>query len=88
MQTVNDLNMNLPHNSSQTHHFQKYSQRILKRDIACLQGYSSRPQDCNKVKDIAQFFLNPLAAIISVAKGTKWEDTRENQAEKNAALEK
>ena len=85
---VDDLNLNLPHNSSQAHHFQEDPHRILKRDIACLYGYSSRRQDCDEVKDMAQFFLNPLAAIIAVAKGTKWEDTKEYQAEKNAALEK
>ena len=68
-------------------YFQEDPYRILKSDIACLYGYSSRPQDCDAVKDKAQFFLNPLAAIIEAAKGTKWEDTREYQADKNAALE-
>ena len=61
---VKDLNLNLPRNSSQTHHFKEDPHRILKRDIACLYGYSSNPENCDEVKDIAQFFLNPLAAII------------------------
>ena len=71
MQMVDVLNLNLPHNSSQTHHFKEDPHKVLKRDIACLYGYSSRPQDCDAVGDIAQFFLNPIAAIISASKGTK-----------------
>ena len=88
MEMVNDLNLNLPHNSSHTHHFKEDPHMILKRDIACLYGYSSNPERCDEVRDISQFFLNPLAAIIEAAKGTRWEDSREYQAEKNAALEK
>ena len=88
MQMVDDLNLNLPHNSSQTHHFKEDPHKVLKRDIACLYGYSSRPQDCDAVGDIAQFFLNPIAAIISASKGTKWEDTQKYQEEKEARLEK
>ena len=61
---------------------------LLKRDIACLYGYSSTPEKCDGVRDIAQFFFNPLGAIIEAAKGTKWEDTKEYQAEKEDRLEK
>ena len=82
MQIVDDLNLNLPHNSSQTHHFKEDPHKVLKRDIACLYGYSSRPQDCDAVGDIAQFFLNPLAAIILAAKGTRWEDSRTQRSTK------
>ena len=88
MQMVNDLNLNLPHNSSYTHKFQEDPHRILKRDIACLYGYSSKPQDCDGVRDIAQFFFNPLGAIFEAARGTKWEDTKDYQAEKEVRLEK
>ena len=77
----------IPHNSSYTHHFQEDPHKVLKRDIACLYGYSSTPEKCDGVRDIAQFFFNPLGAIIEAAKGTKWEDTKDYQAEKEARLE-
>ena len=64
MQIVNNLNLNLPHNSSPNPHFQEDPHRILKKDIVCLYGYCSRPQDYDEVKDPTQFFFNPLAAIL------------------------
>ena len=47
----------------------------VKRDIACLYGYSHDKRLCDNTADITQIFLNPLAAIISAAKGPRYEDT-------------
>ena len=70
------------------HHFQEDPHWLLKRDLACFYGYSSHPQDCDEVKYVTKFFFHSLAAILEAAKGTKWEDMKEYQAEKNASLEK
>ena len=71
MKMVNNLQMNLAHNSSHNRNFQDDPHRILKRDIACLYGYSSTPKDCDPVKEVGMFFWNPLGAILKAIKGTK-----------------
>jgi hypothetical protein len=48
----------------------QHAQR-LKRDIACLYGYSSKPKECNVVGDIAEFFFSPIVAVIKASKGPK-----------------
>ena len=60
----------------------------VKRDIACLYGYSHDKRLCNNAADITQIFLNPLAAIISAAKGPRYEDTEPYEREENRQREK
>ena len=60
----------------------------VKRDIACLYGYSHDKRLCDNTADITQFFLNPLAAIIKAAKGPRYEDTEPYEREKNRQREK
>ena len=47
----------------------------VKRDIACLHGYSHDKRLCDNTADITQFYLNSMAAIIKAAKGRRHEDT-------------
>jgi hypothetical protein len=60
----------------------------VKRDIACLYGYSHDKRLCDNAADITQIFLNPLAAIISAAKGPRYEDTEPYEREENRQREK
>ena len=60
----------------------------VKRDIACLYGYSHDKRLCDNTADITQFFLNPLAAIIKAAKGPRYEDTEPYEREENRQREK
>ena len=60
----------------------------VKRDIACLYGYSQDKRLCDNTADITQFFLNPLAAIIKAAKGPRYEDTEPYEREENRQREK
>ena len=60
----------------------------VKRDIACLYGYSHDKRLCDNTADITQIFLNPLAAIISAAKGPRYEDTEPYEREENRQREK
>ena len=60
----------------------------IKRDIACLYGYSHDKRLCDNTADITQFFLNPLAAIIKAAKGPRYEDTEPYEREENRQREK
>ena len=43
---------------------------------------------CDNTADITQIFLNPLAAIISAAKGPRYEDTEPYEREENRQREK
>ena len=60
----------------------------VKRDIACLYGYSHDKRLCDNTADITQFFLNPLAAIIKAAKRPRYEDTEPYEREENRQREK
>jgi hypothetical protein len=37
--------------------------------------FSSRPKECNVKEDVAEFFLNPIGAVIKLAKGCKYADS-------------
>ena len=51
----------------------------VKRDTACLYGYSHNPKTCDSTGTIINWFLNPVAAIIQAAKGHQVEDTEPYQ---------
>jgi hypothetical protein len=53
-----------------------------------LYGHSSKPKECKVVGDIAEFFFNPIVAIIKASKGPKYEDSKEYQMKKEVGLEK
>ena len=59
----------------------------VKRDIACLHGYSHDKRLCDNTADTTQFFLNPLAAIIKAAKGPRYEDTEPYERAENRQRE-
>ena len=68
----------LPHNDTiEARQEQLQFQTRHRRDIACLYGYSSTPKLCDDVGDIAAFFINPLGAIITAAKGERYQDSNE-----------
>jgi hypothetical protein len=76
MKQVVHLEQILPHNETlQSRLNKENTHKRLKRDIACLYGYSSKPKDCNVVGDIAEFFFNPIVAVIKASKGPKYEDS-------------
>ncbi len=52
-----------------------------------MHGYSSKPKECNVIGDVAEFFLNPIAAIVKAAKGPKYADSKQAQDIRDAALQ-
>jgi hypothetical protein len=77
MKQVVHLDQILPHNETLQSRLDKdNTHKRLKRDIACLYGYSLKPKECNIVGDIAEFFFNPIVAI-KASKRPKYEDSKE-----------
>ena len=58
-----------------------------RRDIACLYGYSSTPKLCDEIGDIAQFFFNPIGAIIDAIHGEKYQDSTQRYHDDNKRTE-
>jgi len=88
MKQIVNLDQILPHNDTVQDRLNKdNAHKRLKRDIACLYGYSSKPKECNVIGDVAEFFLNPIAAIIKASKGPKYADSKQAQDIKDAALQ-
>jgi hypothetical protein len=76
MNQVVNLDQILPHNETLENRLGKDNiHERLKRDIACLYGYSSKPKECNVIGDVAEFFLNPIGAVVKIAKGPKYAES-------------
>ena len=58
-----------------------------RRDIACLYGYSSTPKLCDEIGDVAQFFFNPIGAIIDAIHGEKYQDSTQRFHDDNKRTE-
>jgi hypothetical protein len=52
-----------------------------------LYGYSSKPKELNVIGDVAEFFLNPFGAVVKLAKGQKYADSKTKQDIVDAALQ-
>jgi hypothetical protein len=82
-----NLDQIVPHNDTIQNRLDKdNAHKRLKRDIACLYGYNSRPKECDVIGDIAAFFLNPIGAIAKAAKGPN-ADSVDHQDIVDAALQ-
>ena len=67
MEQVQNLDYILPHNETfEDRQGQDNLHKRLKRDLACLYGYSSMPKECDSVGEIASFFFNPIGALIKL----------------------
>jgi hypothetical protein len=88
MKQVVNLDQNLPHNETIQDRLDKNNaHKRLKRDIACLYGYSSKPKECHVIGDVAEYFVNSIAAIVKAAKRPKYADSKQQQNLKDAALQ-
>jgi hypothetical protein len=77
MNQIENLNLILPHIKTLKHRLGKDNfHKSLKLDITCLFGYSSKPKECNVKEDAAEFFLNLIGAVIKLAKGPKFTDSK------------
>ena len=60
----------------------------VKRDRACLYGYSHNPKACDSTGTIINWFLNPVAAIVHAFRKPHDEDTEPYQRALNRSKEK
>jgi hypothetical protein len=69
MNQVINLDQILTHNDTIEDRLDKDNvHKRLKRGVACFYRYSSRPTECNIIGDIVGFFLNPIGAMVTLAK--------------------
>jgi hypothetical protein len=88
MKQVIYLDQILPHNETIQDRLDKdNANKRLKRNIAFVYGYSSKPKEWNFIGDLAKLFVNPIAAIVKAAKGPKYAKSKQQQDTKDAALQ-
>jgi hypothetical protein len=88
MNQIVSLDQILPHNKTLEHRLDKDNiHKRPKQDIACLYGYSSKPKECNVIGDIEEFFLNPIGAVVKLAKRPKYANSTTKPDIVDAALQ-
>jgi hypothetical protein len=89
MNQVVNLVQILPHNETLENRQDKdIIHKRLKRDIVRLYGYTSKPKGMQyDRRHVAEFFLNPIGAVVKLVKGPKYADSKTKLDIVDAALQ-